>query len=289
MPEETVYALDRIANAQENPTQSIVCGLGSIVIKNNNVDYTLNLAGASDKAVIVLKPDNTLAFGILGQVIRAGLDNTGQTVVKTGVICQSDKISLQVGDVGYDLKLPAAEDGSVLVKKGNELILREPDNLRFKTVDPGGQTTINSSVSCKADMIVLQVGPITFNLVLNNVGSTGKPLIGKNSTLGFDFLAKLANVTTTTSGGQTTTIEHTSIECAEDQIKLKIGETTLGLKLENGEENSPIVKRGSNLIFGEPPSASNYSVVISDVLPTIDEATENTVYFIFDSTTPIIP
>ena len=289
MPEETVYALDRIANAQENPTQSIVCGLGSIVIKNNNVEYTLNLAGASDKAVIVLKPDNTLAFGILGQVIRAGLDNTGQTVVKTGVICQSDKISLQVGDVGYDLKLPAAEDGSVLVKKGNELILREPDNLRFKTVDPGGQTTINSSVSCKADTIALQVGPVTFNLTLNSVGSTGMPLIGKNSNLAFDFLAKLANVTTTTSGGQTTTIEHTSIECAEDQIKLKIGETTLGLKLENGEENSPIVKRGSNLIFGEPPSASNYSVVISDVLPTIDEATENTVYFIFDSTTPIIP
>lgn len=288
MPEGTVYALDRIANAQKNPTQSITCGLGSITIKNNNVDYTLNLGEAMDNAVIVMKPNNTLAFGILGQIIRAGLDNVGQTVVKTAVICQSDKISLQVGDVGYNLILPPAEDGSVLVKKGNDIILREPDNIQFKTTDQQGQTVINSKVACEANSIKLQVGPASFDLVLTNVGSQGMPLIGKSGRIAFEYLAKLANVTTTTSGGTTTTVEHTSIECTEDLIKLKIGESTYGWKLDGGVDNSPIIKQGNNLVFGPPPS-TNASVVISDVLPTIDQAVENTVYFIYDSQTPYVP
>ena len=289
MPEKTVYALDRIANAQENPTQSIVCNLGDITIRNGNVDYKLNLSGGSDKSVIVLKPENTLAFGILAQIIKAGLNNEGQTVIKSAVICQNDKIALQTGTVGYNLILPAAEEGSVLVKKGNDLILREPDNLKFKTANPQGETTVNSSVSCKTDTIALQVGPVTFNLVLKSVGDQGMPLIGKSGTLTFDQLTKLANVKTTESGGTVTTTEFSSIECTEDVIKIKIGENTYNWKLDNGLDNAPIIKQGGNLVFGTPPSDSAANVVISDVLPTIDQAAENTVYFIYDSQSPVNP
>lgn len=289
MPGETVYAVDRIANAQQNPTQSIVCNLGNITIKNNNVDYVLNLAGGSDNSVIVIKPDNTLAFGTLGQIIKAAIGNVGQMIVKSAVICQSDKIALQTGDVGYNLILPAAEDGSVLVKKGNDLVLREPDNLKFKTTDPQGQTVINSSVSCKSDTITVQIGAVSFDLILKNVDDKGMPLIGKGGSLTFSQLAKLANVTTTESGGTVTTTEYSSIECTEDRIVLKIGADNYSLKLDAGQENSPIIKRGTTLMFGDPPSATGYNVVILDVLPAIDQAEENTVYFVFDSGTPIFP
>ena len=287
MPEKN-FAPDKIANAQENPSQSIVCNQGNITIKNNGADFTLNLTNGTDNAVIMLRSNNMLEFGILAQVIKAGLDHTGNINVKTGVICQNDKISLQVGDVGYNLILPAADDGSVLIKKGNDITLNSLDRLGFKTT-VGTETTINSSVQCKTDTITLQIGSISFDLKFKAIDMKGTPLLGRSGVLTFDQLPKLANVTTTETGGTVTTTENVSIECMEDRINLKIGATTYGWLLENGQDNSPIIKRGSNLVFGDPPSATGANVVISDILPTVDQAAENTVYFIYDSQTPITP
>ena len=289
MPEDDkTYATDKIANAQDNPSQSITCNQGNIGIKNNGADFTLNLANGSDKSVIMLRANNMLEFGVLSQVLRTVIDGLGNQTVKTAVICQSDKISIQVGDVGYDIKLPVAEDGSVMVKKGNDITLSTLDRLRFKTV-AGNETTINSSVQCKTDTITLQVGTISFDLKFKAVDMKGTPLIGKSGLLTFDQLPLLANVVTTVEGNVTTTTVKSSIECTEESFKLKIGDTNLDWKLDGGGENSPIIKSGNNLIFGDPPSASAANVVISDVLPTIDQAAENTVYFIYDSQSPITP
>jgi len=294
---------DRIQNVDgDNPTTRVLCDSQCIALTHNGVTYQLALNDGTDGDIMISTttvtqpPENSppgtqpivtrsMRWSKSNRISKSMVDNQWNSILQSLVECQIDKIVLQVGDQAYNLMIgDSASDGkSLIVKNGHDLVLGDVFRIRKSVTNQStGVITDKSSIECLSDGLELKTGTVSITLKLDG-GSNGQPLIKQGNELIFGWLTKIGY----SSIVNNVLTENSSIVCTEEGIKLKIGSSEYLMTLTGGQDDSPLVKSGNSLVWGDPITITQGNIVLVNALPDVTTAALDSIYFVYDLTQPI--